>query len=335
MPEHGHEHHGDHAHDHGGHGQGGGHSHAGHSHGSHSHAGHVHAPASFGWAFAIGIVLNTSFVAAEAIYGVMANSLALLADAGHNLGDVLGLGVAWLASWLASRPPSARFTYGLRGSSILAALSNATVLLLVTGAIAWEAVLRFNHPQPAVGTTIMIVAAGGVLINGATALMFMSGRKTDLNIRGAFTHMASDALIALGVVATGGLILLTGWLWLDPAISLAISAVVIWGTWSLMRESLNLALAGVPVGVDHAVVREFLCGLTGVTEVHDLHIWGMSTTETALTAHLVRPHAPVDDAFLHDVCAKLKSRFGIGHATLQLERGGEAEPCVLAPEHTV
>ncbi|HEY5412668.1 MAG TPA: cation diffusion facilitator family transporter [Caulobacteraceae bacterium] len=322
MPEHGHEHHGDHGHDH----EGGG---------GRSHAGHAHVPANFGRAFAVGIILNTGFVAAEAIYGVLANSLALLADAGHNLGDVLGLGVAWLASWLASRPPSARFTYGLRGSSILAALSNATVLLLVTGAIAWEAMLRFNHPQPAAGTTIMIVAAGGVLINGATALMFMSGRKTDLNIRGAFTHMASDALIALGVVAAGGLILLTGWLWLDPAISLVISAVVIWGTWSLMRESLNLALAGVPVGVDHAVVREFLCGLSGVTEVHDLHIWGMSTTETALTAHLVKPLAPADDAFLHDICAELKSRFGIGHATLQVERGGEAEPCVLAPEHTV
>ena len=319
----GHKHHGDHDHHHDA------------SSGERSHAGHVHAPASFGWAFAIGIVLNTAYVVAEAVYGIVANSLALLADAGHNLGDVLGLALAWLATWLASRPPSARFTYGLRGSSILAALSNATVLLLVTGGIAWEAVLRFGQPEPAAGTTIMIVAGVGILINGTTALLFMSGRKNDLNIRGAFTHMASDALVALGVVVTGGLILMTGWALLDPAISLAISAVIVWGTWSLMRESLNLALAGVPGGVDQARVREFLCGLSGVTEVHDLHIWGMSTTETALTAHLVKPDAPADDTFLHDICARLKSNYRIGHATLQFERGGHADPCVLAPEDTV
>ena len=329
MAEHVHDH--DHDHE-----QGGEHDHDDHAKGGgHSHAGHAHAPANFGWAFAIGIVLNTAYVAAEATYGILANSLALLADAGHNLGDVLGLAVAWLASWLASRPPSVRFTYGLRGSSILAALSNAMVLLVVTGGIAWEAILRFSQPEPAAGVTIMIVAGVGVAINGATALMFMSGRKTDLNIRGAFTHMASDALVALGVVVTGGLLLLTGWLWLDPAISLVISVVIVWGTWSLMRESLNLALAGVPAGVDQGAVRTFLSGIDGVTEVHDLHIWGMSTTETALTAHLVKPDAPPADALLHDVCAQLKSRYGIGHATLQFERGGDGDSCVLAPEGAV
>src|SRR5579872_4814187 len=235
------------------------------AHGGHHHDhGHAHAPASFGLAFAVGIALNTAYVAAEAIYGVIANSLALLADAGHNFGDVLGLGVAWFATWLGSRAPSGRFTYGLRGSSILAALSNAVVLLLVTGGIAWEAILRFRAPEPAAGVTIMVVAGVGVVINAATALMFMSGRKSDLNIRGAFTHMASDALVALGVVVTGGLILVTHWPWLDPAISIVISAVIVWGTWSLLRESLGLALAGVPAGVDLGAVERYLAELPGV-----------------------------------------------------------------------
>jgi cobalt-zinc-cadmium efflux system protein len=317
-----------------------GHDHAGPSHGDDSHAGHKHgsgghAHASFGRAFAIGIALNTAYVIAEAVYGVVANSLALIADAGHNFGDVIGLGVAWLAAWLATRPPSARFTYGLRGSSILAALTNAIVLLVVTGAIAWEAILRFSQPEPVAGATVMIVAAVGVVINGATALMFMSGRKNDLNIRGAFTHMASDALVALGVVVTGGLMLLTGWRWLDPATSLVISAVVVWGTWSLMRESLGLALAGVPAGVEQAAVLTYLNKVPGVTGVHDLHIWGMSTTETALTAHLVKPDGPADDALLHEICTGLKTRFAIGHATLQFETGSEAHPCALAVEDTV
>ena len=314
-----------------------GHDHAGHDHAGHHHgaAGHVHAPASFGRAFAIGMILNTAYVAAEATYGVTANSLALLADAGHNFGDVLGLGVAWLAAWLSRKAPSARFTYGLRGSSILAALSNAIVLLTVTGGIAWEAILRFSMPAPAAGLTIMIVAGAGVAVNGATALMFLSGRKDDLNIRGAFLHMASDALVALGVVATGGLILATGWLWLDPAISLLISAVIVWGTWSLMREALNLSLAGVPAGIERAAVEAFLMQTPGVTEIHDLHIWGMSTTETALTAHLVRPDGGPDDALLQALCQGLQSRFAIGHATLQFERGSEAHPCALSSEDTV
>ena len=300
---------------------------------THQHAqhGHSHAPASFGRAFAIGIALNTAYVAAEATYGVLANSLALLADAGHNFGDVMSLGVAWLAATLARKAPSERYTYGLRGSSILAALSNAALLLVVTGGIAWAAILRLMHPEPSAGTTVMVVALAGVAVNGFTALMFASGRKDDLNIRGAFLHMASDALVALGVAAAGGLILLTGWAWLDPAASLIIGAIIVVGTWSLMRESLDLALQAVPSGVDRAAVLKYLGDLPGVTEVHDLHIWGMSTTETALTAHLVRPGAGIDDALLHRACAELRTRFAVHHATLQVETGAEAHPCGLAP----
>jgi cobalt-zinc-cadmium efflux system protein len=313
-----HDHHG-HAHGHDGHG---------HVH-EHPH-GHHHAPADFGRAFAIGIVLNLAFVIGEAVYGVLANSLALLADAGHNAGDVVSLGLAWLAAWLSGRAPSARYTYGLRSSSILAALTNAVLLALVTGGIAWEACLRLARPQASAGATMMAVAAVGILVNGATALMFASGRKRDLNIRSAFQHMASDALVALGVVVAGGVILETHWLWLDPAVSLVISVVIVFGAWSLLREALSLALAGVPVGIDHARVFAYLAGLPGVTEVHDLHIWGMSTTETALTAHLVRPGAALDDALLAQACAELKLRFAIQHATLQIENGDGAEPCALA-----
>jgi cobalt-zinc-cadmium efflux system protein len=323
-----------HTHDHHDHHAQDGHHRHDHSHGhAHGH-GHAHAPADFGRAFAVGIALNGAYVIAEAVYGVLANSLALLADAGHNFGDVLSLGLAWLAAWLGRKAPSGRYTYGLRSSSILAALANAVLLALVTGGIAWEAVLRFMHPQAAAGVTIMAVAAVGIVLNGGTALMFMAGRKDDLNIRGAFQHMASDALVALGVVATGGLILLTHWLWLDPAISLVISAVIVWGTWSLMREALDLALAAVPPGVDQAGVLDYLTALPGVTEVHDLHIWGMSTTETALTAHLVRPGSDVDDALLAKICGELKARFAIHHATLQVEGGDGDHPCDLA-DHAV
>lgn len=304
---------------------------------SHSlaHAHHHHAPASFGRAFAIGIGLNVAYVAAEAVYGLLANSLALLADAGHNFGDVLSLGLAWLAATLARKGPSERYTYGLRGSSILAALGNGALLLVVTGGIAWAAILRLMHPEPSAGLTVMAVALAGVAVNGFTAAMFASGRKDDLNIRGAFLHMASDALVALGVVMAGGLILLTGWAWLDPAASLIIGAIIVVGTWSLMRESLDLALQAVPGGVDRGAVLRYLQALPGVSEVHDLHIWGMSTTETALTAHLVRPGAAIDDALLHRACAELQARFRVHHATLQVETGAEAHPCGLAREDVI
>ncbi|MFI4974889.1 MAG: cation diffusion facilitator family transporter [Caulobacterales bacterium] len=307
-----------------------GHDH-GHDHARGRHHGHSHAPANFGRAFAIGIALNTAYVIGEAVYGVLANSLALLADAGHNFGDVLALGLAWMAAWLSGKAPTTRYTYGLRASSILAALTNAVLLVLVTGGIAWEAILRFMHPQAVAGATVMAVAGAGIAVNGATALMFAAGRKDDLNLRSAFQHMASDAVVALGVVVTGGLILVTHRAWLDPAISLVISAVIVWGTWSLMREALDLALAAVPTSVDREAVQRYLGGLPGVVEVHDLHIWGMSTTETALTAHLVRPGAAMDDALLSEACSALKSRFNIGHATLQVELG--SAPCDLA-DHT-
>jgi cobalt-zinc-cadmium efflux system protein len=319
---HGHDHRHDHDHDHDEHG---------HAFGHH----HVHAPVSFGPAFAIGIGLNTAYVIAEAIYGVAANSLALLSDAGHNLGDVLSLAVAWMATLMARRAPTARYTYGLRGSSILAALSNAVVLLLVTGGIAWAAILRLIHPAPSGGVTVMAVAAGGILVNGFTALMFARGGKGDVNIRAAFMHMLSDALVAAGVVAAGALILLTGWTWLDPVVSLLIGALIIAGTWSLLREALDLALHAVPNGVDRGAVKAYLGALPGVSEVHDLHIWGMSTTETALTAHLVRPGAPLDDALLHDACAELRARFAVHHATLQVETGEGDHPCHLADEAVV
>ena len=256
--------------------------HSGHHHGP---SAHTHAPADFGRAFLIGITLNAAYVLAEAFYGIASHSLALLADAGHNASDVLGLFAAWGASVLSKKRPGGRYTYGLRGSTILAALANAVVLLVVTGGIAWEAIRRLQSPEPTAGLTIIIVAAIGVLINGGTALLFMSGRKADLNIRGAFLHMASDALVTLGVVAAGGLILWTGWLWLDPAISLVISLVIVVATWSLLRDSVNLALSAVPAGIDRDGVERYLTSLPGIASVHDLHSWGMSTTETALTAH--------------------------------------------------
>ncbi|MGH6958336.1 MAG: cation diffusion facilitator family transporter [Caulobacteraceae bacterium] len=298
-------------------------------HHDHSHAhGHSHAPIDFGRAFAIGIALNLTFVVGEAVYGFFANSLSLLADAGHNAGDVVSLGLAWLAAWLSRKAPSGRYTYGLRSSSILAALANAVLLALITGAIAWEAVLRLMKPQASAGVAMMAVAAVGILVNGATALMFARGRERDLNVRAAFLHMTSDALVALGVVVTGALILATHWLWLDPAVSLVIGAVIVLGAWGLLREALALALAGVPASVDKGGVATYLAGLPGVTEVHDLHIWGMSTTETALTAHLVRPGAGVDDALIAEVCDELNTRFSIQHATLQVEGGDQ--PCVLS-----
>jgi cobalt-zinc-cadmium efflux system protein len=274
-------------------------------------------------------------VIGEAAWGVMANSLALISDAGHNLGDVLALALAWMAARMARRAPSARYTYGLRSSSILAALSNGVLLLVVTGGIAWAAILRLIHPQASAGVTVMIVAAVGVAVNGVTAWMFASGRKGDVNVRAAFTHMAGDALVAAGVVVAGGVIIFTGWMWLDPAVSLVIGGVIVAGTWSLLRESLDLALNAVPAGVDRAAVRTYLASLPGVSEVHDLHIWGMSTTETALTAHLVRPGASLDDALIHEACHELEARFKVHHATLQIEHGASGHPCHLADETVV
>ena len=301
----------------------------------HNSGGHHHAPANFGNAFAIGIALNLAYVVGEAFYGVIAHSLALLADAGHNLGDVLGLGGAWLASILSKRQPGGRYTYGLRGSSILAALGNAVLLLIVTGGIAWEGIRRLIDPEPTGGFIIMVVAAVGIVVNGVTAFLFMSGRKDDLNIKGAFLHMASDALVALGVVIAGAAILWTGWLWIDPAISLVVSAVIVIGTWSLLRDSINFSLDAVPQGIDQDKVAAFLRKLPGVTEVHDLHIWGMSTTETALTAHLVRPGASLDDDMLHHACMELEAHFGINHSTFQVEDGTGAHPCSLRPAEVV
>ena len=314
-------HHEEHAHDHG-------HSHA------HGH-GHSHAPKDFGKAFLFGILLNTGFVAVEFIFGILGNSVALLADAGHNLSDVLGLLLAWGASILVKRIPSERFTYGLRSSSILAALSNAMLLLVVTGGIAWEATIRFWHPSPVDGKTVIIVAAIGVIINLGTALLFVSGRKSDLNVRAAFLHMAADAAISLGVVIAGIVILNTGWQWLDPLVSLVISVLVIVGTWGVLRDSINLALHAVPNEIDAKKVQQHLARLPGVTEVHDLHIWAMSTTETALTVHLVMPDGCPGDGFLKLVCDDLRQKFSIAHTTIQIEMNDTDYVCELAPAGVV
>lgn len=287
---------------------------------AHSHT-HEHAPTNFGKAFAIGVTLNISYVVVGVIFGNLAHSLALVADAWHNLGDVLGLLLAWGASVLARRNPTMRRTYGFRRTSILAALVNAVVLLIAVGGIAWEAVQRIANPTPVADLTVMVVAAIGILVNGLTAWLFMSGQKEDLNIRGAFMHMASDAVLSLGVVIAATVIRFTGWSWLDPAMSLVLVAVITVGTWGLLREATNLALDGVPDGVDAHKVESYLATLPGVNNVHDLHIWGMSTTETALTVHLVKSEARIDDAFLSRVCSTLHDDFGIEHATLQLENG--------------
>jgi cobalt-zinc-cadmium efflux system protein len=309
------------------------HAHSDHAHGGHG-SGHVHAPASFGTAFAVGIALNLIFVAVEFVYGVLANSMALVADAGHNLSDVLSLAIAWIASVLARRPPSSRLTYGLGGSSIVAALFNAVLLLVAVGAIAWEAILRLFHPEPVASGTVMIVAAVGIVINGATAWLFASGRKGDLNIRGAFLHMVADAAVSAGVVAAAAVILLTGWLWLDPLTSLVVVGLIVWGTWGLLRDSLAMSVSAVPAAIDPEAVRRYLESRPGVAAVHDLHIWPMSTTETALTAHLVLPGGHPGDEFLMQATTELKRRFGIGHTTLQIEVSAETA-CQLAPDHVV
>ena len=307
-----------------------GHDCTGHDHG---HQSCAHTPKHFGKAFAIGVTLNFGFVILEATYGFIAHSLALVADAGHNMSDVLGLLLAWSATFLARTPPTDRHTYGLRSSSILAALFNAIFLLIAVGAIAWEAIRRFNDPAPVVGQTIIWVSAAGIVINGATALMFMSGRKGDLNIRAAFLHMTADAFVSLGVVIAGLLIIMTGKLWIDPVVSLVIAVVITWGTWGLLRDSANLALHAVPQGIEMAEVRRYLASLPHVTEVHDLHIWPMSTTETALTAHLVRDVSDCDCALLEEASSYLHQKFEIQHATIQFETTDHE--CHLAPEERV
>jgi cobalt-zinc-cadmium efflux system protein len=304
-----------------------------HSHGDH-HDHHISVPAGSP-AFAIGVGLNAAFVLIEGACGFFAGSLALLADAGHNLSDVLGLLLAWGATCLARRRPSGRQTYGLRRSSIVAALINGLLLFIAVGVIAWEAIGRLRRPEPVGSSTVIIVAAIGVVVNTLTALLFMSGRKHDLNVRGAFLHMAADAAVSLGVVVGGILISRTGWLWIDPALSLIIAAIIAYSTWDLLWQALELALDCVPRGIDPEAVRAYLASQPGVAEVHDLHIWGLSTTETALTVHLVKPAAAASDDWLHSLTHDLHDRFGIMHATIQVESGQGNQNCRLAPDDVV
>jgi cobalt-zinc-cadmium efflux system protein len=317
-----------------GHHHGHDHDHSDHAHHDHAHHGHHHAPIDFGRAFLIGITLNTAFVGVEALYGYLANSTALLADAGHNLSDVLGLATAWIAAILSKRAPTARYTYGLRNTSILAALANAVLLLIASGAILLEAVQRLLHPEPVKSITIIVVAAIGILVNGATAWLFASGQKGDINIRGAYLHMMADAAVSAGVVIAGLVIMQTGWLWVDPLTSLAVVGVIVWSTWGLLRESTAMSLAAVPSSIDPTAVRALLAARPGVSSIHDLHIWPMSTTETALTAHLVTPGGHPGDGFLLETCKLLQERFQISHSTIQIEIS-EHSNCALAPDNVI
>lgn len=297
----------------------------GHAHEGHGH--HHHAPADFGRAFAIGIALNVAFVAVEAVAGVVYGSMALVADASHNLSDVLALALAWIASIAARRPPSGRFTYGYKSSTILAALANALLLAVALGAILFETVHRMMNPTEPQGLAMAAVAGIGIVINALTAMLFLKGQE-DINIRGAYLHMATDALVSFGVVVAGLAILVTGIWWIDPAVSLVILAVIAWGTWGLARDSLTMGLLAAPARIDLAQVKQHLASFDGVTAVHDLHVWPMSTTEVALTAHLVMPGRPAADSFLRDVASSLEARFGVGHATLQVESGeAPCHPC--------
>ena len=303
------------------------HAHKGHAHDDgHGHGGHHHAPASFGRAFAIGITLNMGFVVVEAIYGLIAGSVALLADAGHNLSDVLGLLIAWGATILSARSPSSRFTYGFKSSSIVAALLNAVFLLIAVGAIALESIQRFFTPEPIDSGTVIVVATVGIVINGLTALLFMRGGRDDINIRGAFLHMAADALVSLGVVIAAVVIGMTGLLWIDPLTSLVIVVVITLGTWGLLRDSVKMSLLAVPDRVDHVAVERWLRGQPGVADVHHIHIWPLGTTDTAMTAHLHMPGGHPGDAFLQRLSQEMSRRFRIGHSTFQIEIDG-AEDC--------
>ena len=268
-------------------------------------------------------------------YGVVSHSVALLADAGHNFGDVLGLGLSWGATALAGLKPSTRRTFGFRRTTIVASVANALVLLFVTGGLTWESIRRLLAPEPTRGATMIAVALVGAFINAAAALLFMRGGEGDLNVRSAFLHLASDAVLALGVAITGALIVATGWLWLDPAVSIVLAIAILAGTWSLMRKSLNLMLDAVPEGIDPGEVKAYLGALPGVVEVHDLHIWAMSTTETALTAHVVMPRASLRPTFLTDVCKELHAKFHIEHSTLQIDPEEAPAPCALAPDEVL
>jgi cobalt-zinc-cadmium efflux system protein len=315
-----HDHHHDHDHEHGQD------AHHGHHHG-HGHS-HAHDLGSYGRAFVIAIVLNSLFIAAEFIYGVIANSTALIADAGHNLSDVLGLALSLAALLLAKRPPSSRYTYGLGSSSILAALANAIFLLVACGAIAWEAIGRFAAPPQVSSLTVTVVAGIGILVNGISAWLFVRG-KSELNMRSAYLHMAADAVISLGVVVAGLIMMGTGWYWLDPLVSVVIVAVIVYGTWDLLRESTQLALSAVPEHIDLDAVAKYLEQQPGVDCIHDLHIWGMSTTEAALTVHLVMPEGYPGDAYVDALTRSLQERFGIVHSTLQVEQGTTEHACCL------
>jgi len=292
-----------------------------HAHHSHDHShGHSHAPADFGRAFAIGITLNLAFVVAETIFGFFANSMSLLADAGHNLSDVLGLVVAWAGATMAKRAASPRFTYGLKKAPILAALANSLFLLIAVGAIGAEAIRRLIHPSTTEGGMVMVVAAVGIVINGATALMFARGREHDINIRGAYLHMAADAAVSAGVLFAGLIILWTGQRWVDPVMGLVVAVVILWSSIGLLKESVWMSLAGVPSGIDVDVVEGELAQLPGVETVHDLHVWPLSTTENALTAHIVAPDVESTDDLLRAARKMLHDRFRIEHCTLQIER---------------
>ncbi len=294
-----------------------------------------HAPESFNWAFAGGIALNVIYILLEVGIGLAVDSLALLADAGHNLSDVLGLLLAWGGSYLSTLRPTGRYTYGFRSSSIMAALINALILLVAIGGILLEAVQRFQEPVAVKGQTVMWVAGAGVVINAVTAFLFVRGSHSDLNIRGAFLHMAADAGVSLGVVLAGLGILLTGRNWIDPAVSILVAVVIFIGTWGLLRESINLTLQAVPKGIELDQVHDYLKNLPGVESVHDLHIWPMSTSETALTAHLIRPQEKNHDEFLANVTKELHEKFGIGHVTIQMERSVWADPCQQADPRRV
>jgi cobalt-zinc-cadmium efflux system protein len=352
---HGHEHHDhdhDHAHDHShdhdhghehapakaakGHSHAHGHHHHGHDHG-HSHGpGHHHHhgdPNTHGKAFATAIALNSVFVAIEFFYGFLANSTALMADAGHNLSDVLALMLAWGAAILAKRQPKGRFTYGLRSSSMLAALFNSMLLMAACGAIAWEAVQQLIHPNPVAGMTVSVVAGIGILVNGFSAWLFINGSKDDINIRGAYLHMAGDAAISLGVLLAGLVVMYTGWSWLDPLVSVAIVVMITWSTWHLLAQSLRMMLAAVPDNIDHTEIETFLRARPGVSDMHDLHIWPMSTTETALTVHLVIPSGYPGDQAIDAITKELREEFGIGHCTIQVEQGTTVHECCLDHKH--